>query len=177
MDGWRVSRNQRRRIREAEERPVRDTRQFRWWQADQPDPNAAVDVPRRPPHPVSGVLSNWMLERARNRNARADQRIAEIDRHLANPIVVNRLVSRNRRRELAHLMRTDTGEYVPVQGFERWHSGWAVLFRNDIIEDGLRTERIEHLRRLASRPVTTEPNPLGWAGIGITESDDEWLDE
>lgn len=108
--------------------------------------------PNDEPHPVSNILSNWMVERARYRNARADRLIEEIDGHLANPTVVNRYIYGPDNPLRAVVQRAD-GSYESAPGFYGFHRGTARDIRNWIVENGLRPDLISELRRYAMMPV------------------------
>lgn len=134
------------------------------------------------PDPVSNILSNWMLERARDRNARADRLIAEIDGYLANPITTNRYMFGGDN-ALLHMAQRDDGSYVSI--WPGFHRSWASTVRDDMVRTGLDMQQISDLRRIALQPAPSRPaariEPLANAnerlGLGITESDEEWLDE
>jgi hypothetical protein len=158
---WRTSANQRRRIREAEQRRIRA-------------PTPEILRPPTPPDPVSNILSSWILQRARERNAQADRLIEEVDGYLANPMTVN-VMNFGRVNTLLHIEQHGDGNYVSTN--PNFHAHWRDVTRAAIIADGLNMDDIRRLRQIALRPAPTQlaidNQRLGHI---LTESDEEFLD-
>lgn len=104
------------------------------------------------PDPVSNILSNWMLQRARERNARADRIIAEIDGYLTDPVTVNR-ASFGEDRASMYIEVDSDGR--PVSTRPRFHRDWAHYTRQAVIDDGLPTDVVAYIREVAHRPHFT----------------------
>lgn len=170
LPGWRTSANQRRRIAEAEQRRL---------QPPTPEIQDVNTVRRREeryvpaPDPVSNVLGDWILQRARERNARADQLIQEIDGYLANPITLNRWHF-DENFSLFSLEQQADGNWVSTR--PNFHESLRSRTRAGLIENGLNMNDIALLRQMALRPAPAEqaidnPNDLY---DPVTESDVEF---
>lgn len=119
--------------------------------------------------PVSNILSDWILQRARERNARADQLIQEIDGYLANPITLNRWHF-DEYDSLFSLEQQADGNWVSTR--PNFHESLRSRTRADLIENGLNMNDIALLRQMALRPAPAEREP-GPAHVfdPVTESD------
>ena len=124
-------------------------------------------------NPVSNILSGWLLQRARDRNARADQLIQEIDGYLANPITLNRWHF-DENFSLFSLEQQADGNWVSTR--PNFHESLRSRTRADLIENGLNMNDIVLLRQMALRPAPAEQaidNPYDLYDP-VTESDVEF---